>query len=448
MSKPEFKFINIQEDAKFDEKELAFLKAIDDALIGVKDSSIKLEDVRKEIGGKLEEVKKSENYEMMQKQLDALFVKLETAKPSTPVDRGKRSKALADKWVRAFIKRDKTAMKKIEGEIKVDSQGNWEAGDGGAALLADGPVVMHDAHGFDTEQGAYLVPELLLAEVNRWVITAGLARRDMRYLPFSGPGKERVIPFLLQNVVVDWVDQGGIKPKSKPYIGKVTQTLEKLAVIVPMTEEVVEDTAIDLVALCGQLIGEAFAEEEDRLFFAGDTGAGDPFDGVINAAGVVTVDLTGTLLPEQLDPLSFAIPSAAMAGGKFYMHRQTLSVLRTLRADLLAPGDGLGGYLVQAPTVSGQPYSIWGFPVELTDALPAYSVAADDDMFAFFSNLSKSCVYGEKMGIRTKILTEATLSDINGDPVNLAERDMIALRAYKRVGYVPVLPDGIVVFQK
>jgi len=91
---------------------------------------------------------------------------------------------------------------------------------------------------------------------------------------------------------------------------------------------------------------------------------------------------------------------------------------------------------------------LWGYPVELTDALPTYAAAAADEMFAFFSNLSKTCVYGEKLGIRTKILTEATLTDQLGNPVNLAERDMIALRAYKRVGYVPVLPDGIVVFQK
>ena len=52
------------------------------------------------------------------------------------------------------------------------------------------------------------------------------------------------------------------------------------------------------------------------------------------------------------------------------------------------------------------------------------------------------------MGIRTKILTEASLTDSTGDKINLAEHDMIALRAYKRVGYVPVLPDGIAVFQK
>jgi HK97 family phage major capsid protein len=91
---------------------------------------------------------------------------------------------------------------------------------------------------------------------------------------------------------------------------------------------------------------------------------------------------------------------------------------------------------------------LWGYPVELTDALPSYSAAAADEVFAFFANLQKTCVYGEKMGIRTKILTEASLTDTNGDKINLAEQDMIALRAYKRVGYVPVLPDGIAVFQK
>lgn len=448
MNKPEFKFVKIQEGANFDEKELALLKAIDDALMGSKDGSLKLEDVRKEIAEKISEAKKGDNYELMQKQIDAIFVKLETSKPGTPVDRSKKEKALTDKWVRAFIKRDKGTMGKIEAELKLDSQGNWEPGDGGLPLFQNGPVVLHDAHGFDTEQGAYLVPELLLAEVNRWVETNGLARRDMRYLPFSGPGKERIIPFLLQNVVVAWVDQGGIKPKSKPYIGKVTQTLEKLAVIVPMTEEVVEDVAIDLISLVGRLIGEAFAAEEDRVFFAGDTVAGDPFDGVINAAGTTVVDLTGTLLPEQLDPLSFPTPTASLNGGKFYMHRQTLSALRTLRASAVAAGDGEGPFIVQAPTVSGQPYTLWGYPVELTDALPAYSAAAADEMFAFFANLQKTCVYGEKMGIRTKILTEASLTDNTGQKINLAEHDMIALRAYKRVGYVPVLPDGIAVFQK
>jgi HK97 family phage major capsid protein len=450
MDTAEFKFVKIQEGANFDEKEMALLKAIDDALMGHKEGSVKLADVRKEIDSKMEEVKKNENYELMQKQLDAIFVKLETSKPAAKVDKSKKQIVLTNKWIQALIKRDKTAMGKIEAELKLDSQGNWEPGDGGTPLFADGPVTLHDAAGFDTEQGAYLVPELLLAEVARWTQEFGLARRDMRYLPFNGPGKERTIPFLLQNVVASWVDQGGVKPKSKPYYGKVTQLLEKMAVIVPMTEEVVEDTAINLIEEVGRLIAEKFAELEDATFFAGDTVAGDPFDGVINAAGTTIVDLAGTFTLEQFNPMAFpeAFPTQAIKGGKFYMHRQTLALLQAARASAVAAGDGEGVFLFQAPTALGQPYTLWGFPIEVTDVLPSYNAAASDETFAFFSNLSKTCYYGEKGGLRTKILTEASLTDNTGDKVNLAEQDMIALRAYKRVGYVPVLPDGIAVFQK
>jgi hypothetical protein len=42
-------------------------------------------------------------------------------------------------------------------------------------------------------------------------------------------------------------------------------------------------------------------------------------------------------------------------------------------------------------------------------------------------------------------LDQASVYDADGTLINLAERDMLALRVHKRVGYVPVLPDGIAV---
>jgi HK97 family phage major capsid protein len=119
-----------------------------------------------------------------------------------------------------------------------------------------------------------------------------------------------------------------------------------------------------------------------------------------------------------------------------------------LRADVLAAGDGLGQYLVQAPTETGAPYTMWGFPIVFSDEIPAFQDVAGAAPFMFFANLQKTCVYGDKQGIRTKILTEASLTDNVGGIINLAERDMIAIRVFKRVGYVPVLPDGIAVFTK
>ena len=67
-------------------------------------------EIREEFDKKMAELKQELNYDAMQKQLDTIFVKLETSRPAVKVDKSKKEKALADKWVRAFIKRDKTTM--------------------------------------------------------------------------------------------------------------------------------------------------------------------------------------------------------------------------------------------------------------------------------------------------------------------------------------------------
>ena len=43
----------------------------------------------------------------------------------------------------------------------------------------------------DNEEGGYLVPPMLVAEVARFTEQYGVSRRDMRYMPFSGAGNSR-----------------------------------------------------------------------------------------------------------------------------------------------------------------------------------------------------------------------------------------------------------------
>jgi len=453
----ELKYIQLPDDHGFDESSLKLLVKFDEALGKSKEGITEkkeLTDLKTDLEKQIKEIKADFNFGKFQEQLNAIFVQLadKAIKPlASKEENESKQKELTGKWLRSFLKRNKEEFDKVAKELKTLEP-----------LLHLGPATGTEAGdiGEDYTQGGYLVPSLLLAEINRFVIDGGIARRDMRYLPFSGPGNSRYIPTLLTNVVVDWIDEGEKKPKTKPAISRVQQTLKKVAAMVILTEEIVEDAVINLVSFCGQLIGEAIAAEEDDQFFSG-TGA--PWTGIINDAAITALALPAgvgplSMRPEALLALTVAIPTGAVKGAKFYMNRQVWTAIAARRADAVAEGDTKGVYLVQTPGQSS-PGTIWGFPVVLSEALPSltdigYAAGADydaecdpDEPFLFFGNLSKCCAYGDKKGIRVKLLDQASVYDDNGTLINLAEQDMIALRVHKRVGYITILPAGIVILQ-
>ena len=453
-----FKHVTLPEDHGFDENALSLLQKLDEALVksreGISEKK-ELTDLKAEMESKINEIKNDFNFGKFQEQLNAIFVTLED-KGMKPLKDEKAKKAeereLNAKWVRALIHKDKKGMQDIEKELKTLAYGM-------EPILHLGPST--DEIDSDFTQGGFLIPSMLLAEVNRFVEEGGVARREFRYLPFSGAGNQRYIPTLLTNVTVSWIDEGETKPKTKPTFSRVEQTLKKLAAMVIMTEEIVEDAVIDLVALCGQLLGEAIAAEEDNQFFAG-TGA--PWTGILSTAGVVSVAAGAgigplNMRPELLLAMTVSIPSGAVPGAKFYMNRQIWAAIAARRSDAVSEGDAKGVYLVQTPGQSS-PGTIWGFPVVLVEAMPS---AADlyggidfadfddeatveaDEPFIIFANLSKCVAYGDKQGIRVKLLDQASVYDENDQLINLAERDMLALRVHKRVGFVVILPSGICV---
>ena len=435
-----------EKEVKLTEKEQAVLDAISekiDAQVEQKADKKTIEDMNEKLNDaikQLTEFKGEINYELMQKQLDKLFERTDQmSMKGTPSKDEKKEREITQKWIKSLLKKDKSGMEKaMKEEAEYKSYFN--------PSLHTGATTDESA---TSEQGEYTIPELLLAEINRFIQEAGVARREMRYLPFSGEGNERKLLTLATSVAVSWVDEGGVKPKTKPTIDYVTQKLYKLAAITIMTEEIVEDSAVDLVSLCSELFAEAIAVEEDRVFLAGDIGAGDPVDGVINATGVtaVTMDVgseAADITPDVLNSMIYEIDTDARRGAKFFMHHSVYSKLQTYRADAVNADDGAGGYLIQRPT-DGGPASIWGYPIVLTDQLPATGDVGWEEPFMFFGNLNRTCVYGDKMGLRVKMLDQASITDAGGDLVNLAENDLVAMRVHKRVGYVPVLPAGIAV---
>lgn len=436
----EFKNLKIDESVELTEDQKGFLGTLDEAFSTVlnknKESEKENEKKFTALQEQLKRMSEDQNFQVMQKQLNTIFEQMNdiNSKSFTQTDEQKKAKErqLTNKWIRSLFKKDVEGMKKISAELKFSPFGHT-----GTDTTQDNYL----------EQGSYTIPELFQNEIFRYAKQFGVARRDMRYLPFSGPGNERRLMRENSAVVISWVDEAGTKPVTSGRIGKVTQTLKKLAAIALFTDEVLEDSAVDLISYTAMVFAEKIAEAEDTVFFTGSTLAGDPFNGVLNASDVTLYPLVATKKPadltvDDLNKALYSIPSERRAGASWYMSSEMFGHAQRLK-------DDYGQYLIQQPTGTA-PASIWGYPVVISDVLPGLKDGASDwgfDVpFMFFANLNRTCVYGDKGGVQMKMLEEATITDGDSNTISLAQNDMTGIRIVKRVGYVPVLPEGIVVF--
>ncbi len=294
----------------------------------------------------------------------------------------------------------------------------------------------------DTSKAGVTIPKELLAEVMRLKEDGyGIARKEMRYLPFSGAGSKRDIPALSGSVSTYWTDEGAVKTSTQAVFAKVTQEVKKLAAIVPLTEELIEDSAIDLTALIAELFVEAVSIEEDAQFFGG---TGTPFTGLLNNTSIGSLTLVAgknTYAEADADDyldLQYKVKTSARAKGKYYMHPTVIASVMKLKS-------ATSGEYVYAMPAGNKPATLWGKEVVECEALPATSGGSQNNKpFVLFGDLKQACVYGDKGEMRVKILDQATITDTDGTTViNLAEQDMVGIRVVERVGYAVVLPLAV-----
>lgn len=353
----------------------------------------------------------------------------------------RESTAMAEKYASKIKEARKGILptKEVKQVVKTDQE---KIADFFKALISGDTKALTTSSG-DTPKAGYLIPTEFQAEVLRVMYDEyGVARRDMRYLPFTGPGNTRTIPKLGSSVSVAWTNEGASKTATQPTFGLVTQTLKKLAAIVPLTEELFEDSAISLIPLLTELFGEALAKEEDTQFFAG---TGSPWTGILSNGSVQAVTLGSgetfaDLNADDLLDMTAKVAPSMRRNAKFYMHTTILNVIKKLK-------DENDNYIYEKPGGQDAPNGkIWGYAVEVVDVMPALTDTASNKAFVVFGDLKKTCIFGDKQQMRVRVLEEATITDTDGETtINLAEQDMIALRIVERVGYVAALPEQICV---
>lgn len=219
----------------------------------------------------------------------------------------------------------------------------------------------------------------------------------------------------------------GVKPQSKVSWVDKKLVAEELAVIIPVHENLLADTKFDLWAEVKPLVTEEFGRLVDLAVFQG---VGKPVSwtdpalipGAI-AAGNEVVEGTGIDLAEDFNEAFAAVENDDFDVNSAFTGRFMRSNLRGLRDVNGQPIylDGVRG--------DGNTSSIYGQNLHYVGNRGWNS----DQALALVGDSSK-VVLGIREDIQVKLLDQATLGT-GENQINLAERDMVALRFKFRVAF-------------
>lgn len=291
----------------------------------------------------------------------------------------------------------------------------------------------------DTE-GGFLVDPEFSSEVARIRQSFETFSADCRTVQMSSD------TFNLKTIATDpsvfWTNEAAVISGTTMAFGNPKLEVDKLAAILPWTNEFQEDQYVGILSIIQERFAEKIAQAEEIAFTTGSS----PFTGILNASGTTTVtmasgsdaftDITWDDLINMVRSLE-EISVAETRNAKFYLSPFTKATLLQLKAS----GDGnyfnYGMELLNNGTFQG-------YPVVTVQSYPGSAESAASTKFVTFAKLNSHGYIGRRGGLRVDIYDSGIVADSAGNDVNLITQDSKALRIKERVAYENVLPTGIV----
>jgi len=230
--------------------------------------------------------------------------------------------------------------------------------------------------GTDSE-GGYLVPD----EFERTLIEALQEENIFRQLAniITTSSGDRKIPVVASKGTASWVDEEGAIPESDDAFGQVSIGAYKLATMIKVSEELLNDSVFNLEQYIAKEFARRIGAKEEEAFFVGD-GSGKP-TGILNATGgaelgVTAASATAVTVDEVMD-LFYSLKSPYRKNAVFVMNDATVKAIRKLK-------DGNGQYLWQPSITAGQPDTILNRPVKTSAYVPTIASAKKTIAFGDF----------------------------------------------------------------
>lgn len=217
--------------------------------------------------------------------------------------------------------------------------------------------------------GGYLVPEEFEAEVIR-KLTNDVAVRRAGARVFTMSSNRLEVPTETARNSGGWVAEGSAYTQQDTALGQVALTPYKYTRLIQTSEELLEDSAVNLADYFATVFAEDFSEAEDKAFLEG-TGSGQP-TGILTDTNITTNDPTGTTFgdanatfsPDDVIAHFYSLRAPYRRNAVWIVNSTSAQTLRTMK-------DGNGQYIWtdSAPggIANGEPAQLLGRPVIVTD---------------------------------------------------------------------------------
>ncbi len=278
--------------------------------------------------------------------------------------------------------------------------------------------------GTDSE-GGYLVPD----EFERTLVEGLLEENIFRKLAtiINTSSGDRKIPVVASKGTASWVDEEAPISESDDSFGQISIGAYKLATIIKISEELLNDSAFNLESYIAKEFARRIGSAEEEAFLIG-TGTGRP-TGIFNATGGAGVGTTAstqsTIKIDEIIDLFYSLKSPYRKNATFIMNDSTVKEIRKLK-------DGNGQYIWQPSITAGEPDTILNRPVKTSSYVPGLAAGAKPIAFGDFSYYW----IADRQGRSFQRLNE--LYAVTGQ---------IGFKASQRVDGKLILPEAIKVLQ-
>jgi HK97 family phage major capsid protein len=277
-------------------------------------------------------------------------------------------------------------------------------------------------------QGGFLVPDEMAAELVTLREQYGVFRRNAKIYRMASDTLR--IPRKNTGLTAYWVGEAIAATESTMGFDNVQLVAKKLTALTTVSNELLEDSVIDLASDVANEIAYQFAFKEDDAGFNGD--GTSTYGGVVGLANALT-DTTyqisdsgetsyGAITAADVGSAIGLLPAWAAQRNniKIYCNKSTYHAVFERLA--LAAG---GATAAEVAAGLREP-RFFGYPVEFTQVI-AYTPSTGDSVVAYIGDISQSCYLGDR---------RATSIAFSDSALNAFEQDERVVRGTERVDIV------------